>query len=53
MERQKVTIDADRLTRVALLKRAVLKRCVYGVDLNGDYSKYTGLWYGPREVCIV
>ncbi len=34
MERQKVTIDADRLTRVALLKRAVLKRCVYGVDLN-------------------
>jgi hypothetical protein len=34
MERQKVTIDADRLTRVALLKRAVLKRCVYGVDLT-------------------
>jgi len=34
MERQHVTIDAERLTRVALLKRAVLKRCVYGVDLN-------------------
>ena len=34
MERQQVTIDAERLTRVALLKRAVLKRCVYGVDLN-------------------
>src|SRR5262245_7048974 len=34
MEGQKVTIDADRLTRVSLLKRAVLKRCVYGVDLN-------------------
>ena len=34
MERQNVTIDADRLTRVALLKRSVLKRCVYGVDLN-------------------
>lgn len=34
MERQRVTIDAARLTRVALLKRAVLKRCVYGVDLN-------------------
>lgn len=34
MEKQHVTIDADRLTRVALLKRAVLKRCVYGVDLN-------------------
>jgi hypothetical protein len=34
LERQRVSIDADRLTRVALLKRAVLKRCVYGVDLN-------------------
>ncbi|MCI0577975.1 MAG: Eco57I restriction-modification methylase domain-containing protein [Chloroflexi bacterium] len=34
MERQGVTIDTARLTRVALLKRAVLKRCVYGVDLN-------------------
>ena len=34
MERQGVTIDPDRLTRVALLKRAVLKRCIYGVDLN-------------------
>lgn len=34
MERQGVTIDAEKLTRVALLKRAVLKRCVYGVDLN-------------------
>ena len=34
MERQKVTIDVDRLTHVSLLKRAVLKRCVYGVDLN-------------------
>jgi hypothetical protein len=34
MNRQQVTIDVDRLTRVALLKRAVLKRCVYGVDLN-------------------
>jgi hypothetical protein len=28
MERQRVTIDVDKLTRVALLKRAVLKRCV-------------------------
>jgi Alw26I/Eco31I/Esp3I family type II restriction m6 adenine DNA methyltransferase len=35
MERQRITIDTDKLTRVALLKRAVLKRCVYGVDLNG------------------
>lgn len=34
MQRQQVTIDPDRLTRVALLKRAVLKRCIYGVDLN-------------------
>ena len=34
MDRQNVSIDAERLTRVALLKRAVLKRCVYGVDLN-------------------
>jgi hypothetical protein len=34
MERQGVSIDAEKLTRVALLKRAVLKRCVYGVDLN-------------------
>lgn len=34
MERQGVSIDPDRLTRVALLKRAVLKRCVYGVDMN-------------------
>ncbi len=34
MERQHVAINADKLTRVALLKRAVLKRCVYGVDLN-------------------
>jgi hypothetical protein len=34
LEGQGVTIDAARLTRVALLKRAVLKRCVYGVDLN-------------------
>lgn len=34
MERQGVTIPAERLVRVALLKRAVLKRCIYGVDLN-------------------
>lgn len=34
MARQSVTIDPARLTRVALLKRAVLKRCIYGVDLN-------------------
>ncbi|MFQ5595761.1 MAG: DNA methyltransferase, partial [Anaerolineae bacterium] len=34
MERQGVSIDAERLTRVSLLKRSVLKRCIYGVDLN-------------------
>jgi type I restriction-modification system DNA methylase subunit len=34
MARQQVTIPAERLVRVALLKRAVLKRCIYGVDLN-------------------
>ncbi|HEU0022838.1 MAG TPA: Eco57I restriction-modification methylase domain-containing protein, partial [Dehalococcoidia bacterium] len=34
MQRQEVTIDASRLTDVNLLKRYVLKRCVYGVDLN-------------------
>ena len=34
MERQGVTIDAARLTDVNLLKRHVLKRCIYGVDLN-------------------
>ena len=34
MERQGVTVDAGRLTDINLLKRHVLKRCVYGVDLN-------------------
>ena len=34
MNEQGVTIDPDRLTDVNLLKRHVLKRCVYGVDLN-------------------
>lgn len=34
MERQGVSIDGERLTRVSLLRRSVLKRCVYGVDLN-------------------
>lgn len=34
MSRQGVSINKDRLTNVALLKRAVLKRCIYGVDLN-------------------
>lgn len=34
MERQGISIDAARLTDVNLLKRHVLKRCIYGVDLN-------------------
>lgn len=31
---QGVTIDKNKLTDVHLLKRHVLKRCIYGVDLN-------------------
>jgi Eco57I restriction-modification methylase len=34
MEDQGVVIDRARLTDVNLLKRHVLKRCIYGVDLN-------------------
>jgi hypothetical protein len=34
MERQGVSIDTARLTDINLLKRHVLKRCIYGVDLN-------------------
>ena len=34
MERQGVAVDTARLTDINLLKRHVLKRCAYGVDLN-------------------
>ena len=34
MDDQGITIDSKRLTDVNLLKRQVLKRCTYGVDLN-------------------
>ena len=34
MDEQGITIDPGRLTDVNLLKRHVLKRCIYGVDLN-------------------
>ncbi len=34
IEGQGITIDPARLTDVNLLKRHVLKRCIYGVDLN-------------------
>src|SRR5262249_38239524 len=31
---QGVTVDPNKLTDINLLKRHVLKRCIYGVDLN-------------------
>lgn len=31
---QRVAVDASKLTDVNLIKRMVMKRCVYGVDLN-------------------
>ncbi len=34
LEKQDVTVDAAKLTDVNLLKRHVLKRCIYGVDIN-------------------
>ncbi|MGB8344461.1 MAG: hypothetical protein WCD86_06235, partial [Ktedonobacteraceae bacterium] len=34
MERQGISIDVSKLTDLNLLKRQVLKRCIYGVDLN-------------------
>lgn len=34
MEQKGITIDEKKLTDVNLLKRHVLKRCIYGVDLN-------------------
>ena len=34
MERQSVTIDMSKLTDLNLLKRRILKSCIYGVDLN-------------------
>lgn len=34
MDEQGITIDRGRLTDVNLLKRHVLKRCIYGVDIN-------------------
>ncbi len=34
MARQGVAVDTGRLTDINLLKRHILKRCTYGVDLN-------------------
>lgn len=34
MDEQSITIDPARLTDVNLLKRHILKKCIYGVDLN-------------------
>jgi hypothetical protein len=33
-EKQHVTIDRRKLDEISLFKRQVLKRCIYGVDLN-------------------
>jgi hypothetical protein len=34
LSEQCVTVDSNKLTDINLLKRHVLKRCIYGVDLN-------------------
>ena len=34
VKRQGVKLDQSRLTEVNLIKRMVMKRCIYGVDLN-------------------
>jgi len=34
VERQGVEIDQSRLTEVNLIKRMVMKRCIFGVDIN-------------------
>ena len=34
MERQGIRVDAERLNDTAILTRLVMKRCIYGVDLN-------------------
>ena len=34
LDKQEITINEERLTDVNLIKRLVMKRCVYGVDLN-------------------
>ncbi|MCB0240221.1 MAG: hypothetical protein KDH08_16600, partial [Anaerolineae bacterium] len=34
MARQGIDVDAGRLDDTALLTRLVMKRCIYGVDLN-------------------
>jgi hypothetical protein len=34
MQRQGIVMDPDRLDDTALLTRLVMKRCIYGVDLN-------------------
>jgi Eco57I restriction-modification methylase len=33
-DKQHIVIDRNQLTEINLLKRQVLKRCIYGVDLN-------------------
>lgn len=48
IKRQGVTIDESKLTEVNLIKRMVMKRCIYGVDLNEmavELAKLS-LWLG-------
>src|SRR5260370_7222910 len=53
MERQGVTIDMSKLTDLNLLKRRVLKSCIYGVDLNPmavELAKVS-LWLDSFTLC--
>jgi hypothetical protein len=50
MDRQGVIIDPGRLTDVALMKRHVLKRCIYGVDLNPLEEEKRAIESAPKIV---
>jgi len=43
IKRQGVRIDESKLTEVNLIKRMVMKRCIYGVDLNDMAVELTKL----------
>jgi hypothetical protein len=43
IKRQGVSIDESKLTEVNLTKRTVMKRCIYGVDLNAMAVELTKL----------
>jgi hypothetical protein len=34
LKNQKVTIDPSKLTEINLIKRKIMKQCIYGIDLN-------------------